>query len=125
MSVSALVGSHRASRDGPSTTVTDTKPVTIKSQSYTTPRDSARWWRPLPTALAEDYERLRAAFRESAVLERAHRAAAEATAAALQQLRQDVERLTRELDAVLTSPSWRVGIALTALPRLIRDRRSS
>ena len=39
--MSTLVGSHRASRDGPSTSVTDTKPVTIKDPSYTTPRDSA------------------------------------------------------------------------------------
>ena len=41
LSVSSLAGSHRASRGGPSTTVTDTKPVTIKSPSYTTPGDSA------------------------------------------------------------------------------------
>lgn len=39
--MSALVGSHRASRGGPSTAVTDTNHVTIKSRSYTTPRDSA------------------------------------------------------------------------------------
>ena len=36
-----MVGSHRASRGGPSTSVTDTNTVTIKSQSYTTPGDSA------------------------------------------------------------------------------------
>ena len=40
--MSSLVGSHRASRGGPSTSGTDTNAVTIKSQRYTTPRDSAR-----------------------------------------------------------------------------------
>ena len=39
--MSSLVGSHKASRGGPSTSVTDTNQVTIKGQSYTTPRDSA------------------------------------------------------------------------------------
>jgi len=40
LSVRSLVGSHRASRGGPSTSVTDTNQVTIKGRSYTTPRDS-------------------------------------------------------------------------------------
>ena len=41
LSASSLVASHRASRGGPSTSVTDTNTVTIKGRSYTTPRDSA------------------------------------------------------------------------------------
>ena len=41
-SVGSLAGSHRASRDGPSTTVTDTNRSTIKGPNYTTPGDSAR-----------------------------------------------------------------------------------
>lgn len=79
---------------------------------------------PPSVLLAEDYERLRSAFQESARVEAAQRQTLAERAEQLDRAVAERDRLRRELGAVLTSPTWRAGRAVTALPRAIRDRRS-
>jgi poly-gamma-glutamate capsule biosynthesis protein CapA/YwtB (metallophosphatase superfamily) len=82
---------------------------------------------PADVALAEDYARLRGAFREAVAHEGAELPSSGEPDAALELERvlQERDRLRRELDVVLVSPTWRAGRAVTALPRLVRDRRST
>ena len=79
---------------------------------------------PTEVALADDYARLCAAFREAVGHEDALAARVSSVVVQRDDLRRECDRLQRELDAVLASPTWRAGRLMTALPRLARDRRS-
>lgn len=77
----------------------------------------------MQVALREDHERLTAAFRESAARER--ELTREDWPGRVSALQEEVDRLRRELDAVLASPTWRAGRIVTALPRRVRAKRPS
>ena len=80
-------------------------------------------------ALREDYARLRKAFAEALAEERRLQPGLDAAELALglsttkeQFLTAELVQVRTVLDRVLHSPSWKLGSAMTALPRSLRDR---
>ena len=79
--------------------------------------------------LREDYARLRRAFAEALAEERRLQACLTATDSASglatateQHLAVELVQVRMVLDRVLHSPTWKLGSAMTTLPRRLKDR---